>query len=145
MQVAVALPPINTGSRYLLLSGSPGTGWIPVCQYLCSFKGLIVFGGCLVALNAAPGHLSTADGDWRSASAPPPLGWPLKSWRGGARKSLAATSSRGKSMRLADTGGSGLSNGTKETPSGLPGGQGSLLDVLVRGRRQRQVCLCAQR
>lgn len=48
-------------------------------------------------------------------------------------------------MCLADTGGSGLSNGPEETPSGLPGGQGSLLDVLVWGQRQRQVCLCAER
>lgn len=37
-------------------------------------------------------------------------------------------------MRLADTGGSGLSNGTKETPLGLPGGQGSLLDVLAKDK-----------
>lgn len=37
-------------------------------------------------------------------------------------------------MRLADTGGSRLSNGSKETPSGPPGGQGSLLDVLAKDK-----------
>lgn len=72
--------------------------------------------GCLVTLNAALRHLSMEDGFCASANVAPWLSCPLET-KGGRKACFHILPL--KSMHLLDTGGSGLSNGTRETPLGL--------------------------